>query len=122
MNRTGEPDVAELKAQLAAHAAEIAALKAERQALSQRIVKLEEELALAGSVRILVSGAGCSSFGDEPFLELDGELGLRFRPFPWLHFPLCADIAQDQKDQLHRCIIVGKMAPDFDGAPQFRVQ
>jgi transposase len=47
MNRTGEPDVAELMAQLAAHAAEIAALKAERQALSQRIVKLEEELALA---------------------------------------------------------------------------
>jgi transposase len=47
MVRTGEPDVAELMAQLAAHAAEIAALKAERQALSQRIVKLEEELALA---------------------------------------------------------------------------
>jgi transposase len=47
MNRTGEPDVAELKAQLAAHAAEIAALKAEKEALSQRVVKLEEELALA---------------------------------------------------------------------------
>ncbi|WP_234819276.1 IS66 family transposase, partial [Sinorhizobium meliloti] len=47
MNRTGEPSVAELKAQLAAHAAEIAALKAEKEALSQRIVKLEEELALA---------------------------------------------------------------------------
>lgn len=47
MNRTGEPSVAELKAQLAAHAAEIAALKAEKEALSQRVVKLEEELALA---------------------------------------------------------------------------
>lgn len=47
MTRTGEPDVAELKAQLAAHAAEIAALKAEKQVLSQRVVKLEEELALA---------------------------------------------------------------------------
>ncbi len=47
MNRTGEPSVAELKAQLAAHAAEIAALKAEKEALSQRIIKLEEELALA---------------------------------------------------------------------------
>ncbi|NRQ19214.1 transposase domain-containing protein [Ensifer sesbaniae] len=47
MTRTGEPDVAELKAQLAAHAAEIAALKAEKEALSQRVVKLEEELALA---------------------------------------------------------------------------
>jgi transposase len=47
MNRTGEPSIAELMAQLAAHAAEIAALKAEREALSQRVVKLEEELALA---------------------------------------------------------------------------
>jgi predicted RNase H-like nuclease len=47
MNRTGEPSVAELKAQLAAHAAEIAALKAEKETLSQRVVKLEEELALA---------------------------------------------------------------------------
>ncbi|RAS03242.1 transposase [Ensifer adhaerens] len=34
-------------AQLAANAAEIAALKAEKEALSQRVVKLEEELALA---------------------------------------------------------------------------
>lgn len=47
MNRTGEPDVAELMAQLAANAAEIAALKAEKEALSARVVKLEEELALA---------------------------------------------------------------------------
>ena len=34
-------------AQLVANAAEIAALKAEKEALSQRVVKLEEELALA---------------------------------------------------------------------------
>jgi len=34
-------------AQLAANAAEIAALKAEKEALSARVVKLEEELALA---------------------------------------------------------------------------
>jgi transposase len=47
MTRAGEPDVAELMAQLAANAAEIAALKAEKEALSQRVVKLEEELALA---------------------------------------------------------------------------
>ncbi|MDW9686692.1 IS66 family transposase [Sinorhizobium meliloti] len=47
MNRTGEPSVAELMAQLAANAAEIAALKAEKETLSQRVVKLEEELALA---------------------------------------------------------------------------
>ena len=47
MNRTGEPSVAELMAQLAANAAEIAALKAEKEVLSQRVVKLEEELALA---------------------------------------------------------------------------
>jgi hypothetical protein len=47
MIRAGEPDVAELMAQLAANAAEIAALKAEKEALSQRVVKLEEELALA---------------------------------------------------------------------------
>ena len=33
--------------QLAANAAEIAALKAEKEALSQRVVKLDEELALA---------------------------------------------------------------------------
>jgi transposase len=47
MNRAGTPTVAELMALLAAHAAEITALKAEREALSQRIFKLEEELALA---------------------------------------------------------------------------
>ncbi|MBX4876880.1 IS66 family transposase [Rhizobium bangladeshense] len=47
MIRTGEPSVAELMAQLAANAAEIAALKAEKEALSRRVVKLEEELALA---------------------------------------------------------------------------
>jgi transposase len=47
MNRTGQPSVAELIAQLAANAAEIAALKAEKDALAQRVVKLEEELALA---------------------------------------------------------------------------
>jgi transposase len=47
MNRAGEPDVAVLMAQLAANAAEIAALKAEKEALSRRVVKLEEELALA---------------------------------------------------------------------------
>ncbi len=47
MTQTGEPSVAELMAQLAASAAEIAALKAEKEVLSQRVVKLEEELALA---------------------------------------------------------------------------
>ena len=47
MTRTGEPSIAELMAQLAASAAEIAALKAEKEALSLRVVKLEEELALA---------------------------------------------------------------------------
>src|SRR6478752_6784448 len=47
MTRASEPSVAELMAQLAASAAEIAALKAEKEALSQRVVKLEEELALA---------------------------------------------------------------------------
>jgi len=47
MNRSGEPSVAELMAQLAANAAEIATLKAEKEALAQRVVKLEEELALA---------------------------------------------------------------------------
>lgn len=47
MVRTGSPTVADLMAQLAAHAAEIAALKAEKEALSQHVVRLEEELALA---------------------------------------------------------------------------
>src|SRR5215218_9464646 len=47
MTRTGTPTVADLMALLAASAAEITALKAEREALSQRIFKLEEELALA---------------------------------------------------------------------------
>ena len=47
MNRTGEPSVAELLKQLKANAAEIAALKAEKEALARRVVKLEEELALA---------------------------------------------------------------------------
>ncbi|NTE87898.1 IS66 family transposase [Agrobacterium rubi] len=47
MNRAGEPDVAVLLAQLAANAAEIAALKAEKEAFSRRVVKLEKELALA---------------------------------------------------------------------------
>jgi transposase len=47
MNRSGGPGIAELMAQLAANTAEIAALKAEKEALSARVVKLEEELALA---------------------------------------------------------------------------
>jgi transposase len=47
MTRSGEPSVAELMAQLAANAAEIAALKAEKEALSARVAKLEEELVLA---------------------------------------------------------------------------
>lgn len=47
MTRAGDPDIAALMAQLAANAAEIAALKAEKEALSQRVAKLEEELALA---------------------------------------------------------------------------
>ncbi|MCS0463804.1 IS66 family transposase, partial [Rhizobium favelukesii] len=47
MSRTGTPDVAELMALLAANAAEIAALKAEKDILAQRVFKLEEELALA---------------------------------------------------------------------------
>ena len=47
MNRSGEPSIAELMAQLAANTAEIAALKAEKEALSARVVELEEELTLA---------------------------------------------------------------------------
>jgi transposase len=47
MNRTGEPAVKELMAQLTAQAAEIAVLRAEKEALAQRVFKLEEELALA---------------------------------------------------------------------------
>lgn len=47
MNRTGSPAIAELMALLAANAAENAALKAENEALAQRICRLEEELALA---------------------------------------------------------------------------
>lgn len=47
MTRTGTPSVAELIALLAAHTAEITALKVERDILAQRVVKLEEELALA---------------------------------------------------------------------------
>jgi cell division protein FtsB len=47
MTRAGTPTVAELMALLAANAAENAALRAERDALEQRVFKLEEELALA---------------------------------------------------------------------------
>src|SRR5690606_39759806 len=47
MNRSGGPGIAELMAQLAANAVEIAALKAEKEALSARVAKLEEELVLA---------------------------------------------------------------------------
>ena len=47
MNRTGTSTVVELMTLLAANSAEIAALKAEREALARRVIKLEEELALA---------------------------------------------------------------------------
>lgn len=47
MTRAGTPTVAELMALLAANAAENAALRAERDALEQRVFKLEEEPALA---------------------------------------------------------------------------
>lgn len=46
MNRTGNPGVEDLMALLAANAAEIA-LKAEKEALAQRIFMLEEEMTLA---------------------------------------------------------------------------
>src|SRR3954470_8731461 len=46
MTRAGTPTVADLMALLAAHTAEITALKAERDILAQRVFKLEEELAL----------------------------------------------------------------------------
>lgn len=44
---TGEPDFAVLTAQLAANVAEIARLRAEREALCRRGVKLEEEITVA---------------------------------------------------------------------------
>ena len=44
MNRTATAE--ELKALIAAHAAEIAALKAENEKLAQRVVHLEEQLRL----------------------------------------------------------------------------
>lgn len=47
MTRNDHSAVTELMAQLAAQAAEIAALKVEKETLAQRIFKLEEELALA---------------------------------------------------------------------------
>jgi transposase len=47
MTRAGTPTVVELMALLAANAAENAALRSERDALEQRVFKLEEELALA---------------------------------------------------------------------------
>ncbi len=47
MDRTGAPTIAELMALLAAKAAEVETLAAERDALARRILKLEEELALA---------------------------------------------------------------------------
>lgn len=47
MDRTGAPTIEELMALLAAKAAQVAALEAEKDALAQRILKLEEELALA---------------------------------------------------------------------------
>lgn len=47
MSRTGEGDVAGVLARLAANAAEISALKAEKEALSRRVDTLEEELGLA---------------------------------------------------------------------------
>jgi hypothetical protein len=46
MNRAGTLTVEELMAQLAASATEIAALKAEKETLSQRVVKLEDGFAL----------------------------------------------------------------------------
>lgn len=47
MDRAGVPTIAELMALLATKAAEIATLEAQRDAFAQRILKLEEELALA---------------------------------------------------------------------------
>lgn len=47
MDRGGVPTIAELMALLATKAAEVEALAAERDSLARRILKLEEELALA---------------------------------------------------------------------------
>jgi transposase len=68
-----------------------------------------------------VSGILCarpvaSSRLNEPFVEHDGELGLRLEPLARRHFPLSSGLAQDEKQELRRRVIGWKMTSRAHGA------
>ena len=67
-------------------------------------------------------GAGFPSGPDETLAEHDGELGFCLGPFARRHFPFLHDLAQDEKDQFRRRLVVGEMASGPHGAPELGVQ
>jgi transposase len=65
---------------------------------------------------ILCAGPVAPSRLNEPFVEHDGELGLCLEPLARRHFPFPRGLAQDQKEELGRCLVGWKMASGFNGA------
>ena len=66
-------------------------------------------------------GPGSSSQPEAAFEE-NGELGFRHAPFPGRHFPLFLHLPQDQKQQLERALVGGKVAARPHRPAQFGIQ
>jgi hypothetical protein len=100
--------------------------------LQQIALRINQKMALAaldllaavvstGSVGISVYGPGSSSQPETAFEE-NGELGFRHAPLPWRHLPLFLCLPQDQKQQLERALVGGKVAAGPHRPAQFGIQ
>jgi hypothetical protein len=65
---------------------------------------------------ILCAGPVAPSRLNEPFVEHGSELGLCLEPLARRHFPLSSGLAQDEKQELRRGVIGGKMTSCAHGA------
>ena len=65
---------------------------------------------------ILCAGPVAPSRLNEPFVEHDSELGLCLEPLARRHCPLSSGLAQDEKQELRRGVIGGKMTSCAHGA------
>ena len=65
---------------------------------------------------ILCAGPVAPSRLNEPIVEHDSELGLCLEPLARRHFPLSSGLAQDEKQELRRSVIGGKMTSCAHGA------
>ena len=82
----------------------------------QRFTEEGIEGLLRGLSGILCAGPVAPSRLNEPIVEHDSELGLCLEPLARRHFPLSRGLAQDEKQELRRGVIGGKMTSCAHGA------